>query len=141
MVRKEKNMKTVLSKIAALLAFGIGIMAIYAGGKAVLDVWPNLSAVKWLTTYNLIAGVITVILTAPLIWKNSRFALTAAAATLGVHSLVMVLLQTTLRATVAPASLEAMTTRIIVWLVVLTMMLIPKWILAGRKQRKLRAHG
>ena len=75
-------MKTVLSKIAALLAFGIGIMAIYAGGKAVLDVWPNLSVVKWLTTYNLIAGVITVILTAPLIWKNSRFALPVTIATL-----------------------------------------------------------
>lgn len=134
-------MKTILSRIAALLAFGIGIMAIYAGGKAVLGVWPNLAAVKWLTWYNLIAGVITVILTTPLIWKNSRFALPAATATLGVHSLVMLLLQTTFRATVAPASLEAMTTRIIVWLVVLALLLIPQWIPAGKKQRKLRAHG
>ena len=134
-------MKTILSRIAALLAFGIGIMAIYAGGKAILAVWPNLAAVKWLTTYNFIAGLITVLLTAPLIWKNSRFATTAAAATLGAHSLVMLLLQTTFRATVSPDSLEAMTTRIIVWLIVLALMLIPKWIPAARKQRKPRAHG
>lgn len=130
-------MKTILSRIAALLAFGIGIMAIYAGGKAVLAVWPNLAAVKWLTMYNIIVGAITVILTTPLIWKNNRFALTAAAATLGVHSLVMLLLQTTFRATVAPASLEAMTTRIIVWLIVLVLLLISRWILSDKKQRKL----
>ena len=134
-------MKTILSRIAALLAFGIGIMAIYAGGKAVLAVWPNLAAVKWLTTYNIILGVITVFLTTPLIWKINRFALTAATATLGVHSLVMLLLQTTFRATVAPASLEAMTTRIIVWLVVLVLLLISRWILTEKKQRKLQTDG
>jgi hypothetical protein len=134
-------MKTVPSKIAALLAFGIGVMAVYAGGKAILAVWPNLAAVKWLTTYNVIVGMITVVLTAPLIWKNSRYALAAAASTLGIHSLMMLLLQTVFRDTVATASLEAMTTRIIVWLIVLTLMLIPQWVQVGRKQKKRQAPG
>jgi hypothetical protein len=131
-------MKTLLSRIAALLAFGIGIMAIYAGGKAILTVWPDLAAVKWLTTYNVIIGLITVVLTAPLIWKNSQFALAAATSTLGIHSLMMLLLQTTFKDTVAPASLEAMTTRITVWLVVLALMLVSQWSQAGRKQKKQR---
>lgn len=134
-------MRTLLSRIAALLAFGIGIMAIYAGGKAILAVWPDLAAVKWLTTYNVIAGLITVVLIAPLIWTNSRYALAAAVSTLGTHSLMLLLLQTLFRDTVAAASLEAMTTRIIVWLVVLALLIIPQWGEAVRKQKKPRVHG
>jgi hypothetical protein len=115
-------MKDYLNKIAALLAFGIGAMAIYAGVKPLLGNNPGYNVLSWLPLYNYTMGILTVFITAILIWKNSRLAMPTAIGTFALHSIVMVILQTAYRGIVAPDSLQAMTTRLIVWLVILGLM-------------------
>lgn len=129
-------MKTILEKTAAVLAFGIGVMALYAGGSAVRAVWPDLGAVKWLTTYNILLGLVTVLLVAPLIWKNSRWAMAAAASTLSVHALVLVFIQAIYQGPVSPDSIRAMTIRVGIWLLALGLMLTAQWLGAGKKTEK-----
>ena len=114
-----------LTKVAAVLAFIIGVMAIFAGGQVVLlGKVMDYYVIDWLVVYNFIMGLLTVIVTAILIWKNSRYALTAAIVTLAVHSAVMVILLTAYKDVVAPDSIVAMTVRIVVWLIILALMTI-----------------
>ncbi len=115
-------MKTTLNKIASILAFGIGAMAIYAGIKPLLGNNPGYNVLSWLPLYNYTMGILTVFITAILIWKNSRLAMPTAIGTFGIHSVVMVILQTAYRGIVAPDSLQAMTTRLIVWAIILGLM-------------------
>lgn len=77
-------------------------------------------------------GVLTVLVTAPLIWRGSRCAWPAALATFGAHAVVMLILQTASRSVVATESIVAMTVRLTVWLVTLGLMF-----LQGRKDRQL----
>ena len=114
-----------LSKVAAVLAFIIGAMAIFAGGQVVLlGKVMDYTVIDWLVVYNFIMGLLTVFVTAILIWKNSRYALTAAIATLAVHSTVMVILLTAYKDVVAPDSIVATTVRIVVWLIILSLLII-----------------
>jgi hypothetical protein len=115
-------MKTTLNKIASIMAFGIGAMAIYAGIKPLLGNNPGYNVLSWLPLYNYTMGILTVFITAILIWKNSRLAMPTAIGTFGIHSVVMVILQTAFRGIVAPDSLQAMTIRLIVWAVILGLM-------------------
>ncbi|MCO6453415.1 MAG: hypothetical protein J5I90_21715 [Caldilineales bacterium] len=111
-------MKQTLFKIAAVLAFIIGAMAIFAGGGVLLGRDPGYYVIDWLPVYNFIMGLLAVLVVAPLIWRGSKWALPAALATLAAHTLVMVMLQTAYSAVVAPDSLRAMTIRIVVWLLI-----------------------
>jgi len=120
-------MNTILSKAASILAFAIGAMAIFAGGKVILGQTPDYYVIDWVPVYNFSVGVITFLMTTVLIWKNSKFALPAAIATLSSHSIVMIVLQTAYREVVAPDSIQAMTIRIIVWIVILALLLIQSW--------------
>jgi hypothetical protein len=106
----------------------IGTMAIFAGGRVVLGTDPGYYVIDWLPGYNFIVGVVTVLATAVLIWRKSRHARPAAGAPFAAHGLVMLTLLTFYRDVVAPDSLVAMTVRIVVWLVILTLMIV-----AGRK--------
>jgi hypothetical protein len=115
-------MNTKLSKIAATLALIIGAMAIFAGGRVLLGTDPGYYVIEWLPVYNFSVGVVTVMVTAVLIWKNSRYARPAASATLAAHTLVMLLLLATYGDVVAPDSLVAMTLRIVVWVVILALL-------------------
>ena len=115
-------MNTKLTKIAAILAFIIGAMADFAGGRVLLGADPGYYVIDWLPVYNFTVGVITVLVTAVLIWKNSRYAWPAAVATLSAHVLVMLGLLVAYRDVVAPDSLVAMTVRIVVWLIILTLL-------------------
>ena len=115
-------MKTTLNKIASILAFWIGAMAIYAGIKPLLGNNPGYNVLSWLPLYNYTMGILTVFITAILIWKNSRLAMLTAIGTFGIHSVVMVILQTAYRGIVAPDSLQAMTIRLIVWVIILGLM-------------------
>lgn len=115
-------MKTTLNKIAAILAFIIGAMAIVAGGQVLLGKVPDYYVINWLPLYNYTMGVATVLLTASLLWINSRLALPAAVGTLGFHAVVMVLLLTVYHGVVATDSLVAMTVRLIVWAIILALM-------------------
>jgi len=111
-------MKQTLFKIAAVLAFIIGAMAIFAGGQVLLGQDPGYYVIDWLPVYNFALGVVSALVTALLIWRGSKWALPAALSTLAAHTLVMVILRTAYSAVVAPDSLRAMTIRIVVWLLI-----------------------
>ena len=117
-------MYKILSKIAAILAFIIGAMAIFAGGKVLLGQMPDYYVIGWLPIYNFTVGVITVSVTAILIWKNNPFALPAAVATLSVHVLVLMIIQSIYGNVVARESTTAMTVRIVAWIIILALLLV-----------------
>ena len=114
--------KSILTKIAAFLAFIIGAMAIFAGEQVILGTLPDYYVIVWLPIYNFIIGIASVFFTAIVIWKNTRLALPTALATFSVHATVTVLLQTTYREVVAPDSIKAMTVRMIVWIIILILL-------------------
>ena len=117
-------MKGTLNKIAAVLALVIGVMAVFAGGRTLLGRDPGYYVINWLLLYNYTIGILTVFGTAILIWSRHRLALPAAIATFSVHALVMVTLQVAFREVVAQDSIAAMTIRLIVWAIILTLMFI-----------------
>ena len=105
-----------LNKIAAILAFIIGGMAVFAGSQVVLfGKVMDYYVIDWLPSYNLTLGLLTVFITATLLWKDSIIASKAALATLLSHSVVMLILLTVYREVVAPDSTQAMTIRIATW--------------------------
>lgn len=120
-------MSRLLNKAAALLAFAIGAMAIFAGGKVLLGQDPGYFVIAWVPVYNFAMGLISFAITAIMIWKNSSAALPAAVATLTGHSIVMIILQTAYREVVAPESIQAMTIRILVWGVIIFLLLVQAW--------------
>lgn len=119
-------MKTNLQKIAAILAFIIGAMAIFAGAQTLLGKDPGYYVINWLLLYNYTAGILTVFITAFLIWIHSRFAMPAALGTFGLHALVMLLLQSVYRSVVAPDSIRAMTVRLVVWGIILGLLFLQR---------------
>ncbi|TLN12616.1 hypothetical protein FDZ74_10090 [bacterium] len=125
-------MKNILNKIAAVLAFAIGGMAIFAGIQVLLGNDPGYYVINWLPVYNYTAGILTVFITAVLIWTNHRLALPVAIATISIHAAVMVILQTAYRDVVAPDSIQAMTVRLVVWAIILGLLA------AGRRARRAR---
>ncbi len=112
-----------LNKIAAVLAFIIGAMAIFAGGQVLfLGKQMDYYVINWLPYYNFTMGVISFLVTAILIWKNSRYAMPAAIATFAAHATVMLVLLTAYKDVVAPDSIVAMSVRLVVWAVILILM-------------------
>ena len=108
-------MKTIPNKMAAVLAFAIGGMAVFAGIQVLLGNDPGYYVINWLPIYNYTAGVLTVFITAILIWTGHRLAMPAAIMTISLHAAVMVILQTAYQDVVAPDSIRAMTVRLVVW--------------------------
>jgi len=114
-------------KLAAILAFVIGAMAIFAGGQVVLlGKEQNYYVISWLPYYNFTVGLITFFVTAVLLWKNSPYARAAALATFAAHATVMLILQTAYRDVVAAESIKAMTVRLSVWTVILLIIYWPQ---------------
>ncbi len=112
-----------LNKIAAILAFIIGAMAIFAGGQVIfLGKQMNYYVINWLPYYNFTMGLITFFLTALLIWKHSRYAMPAALLTFFAHGTIMVILLTAYRDVVAPDSIRAMSIRLVTWVIILALM-------------------
>jgi hypothetical protein len=122
----ENKMKTTLNKIAAVLAFIIGAMAIFAGGKVLLGSDPGYYVIDWLPLYNYTVGILTFFITAILIWSGNRLAKIVAIGTFSIHAIVMLVLQTTYSSVVAPDSIIAMTVRLIVWAIILSLMFL-RW--------------
>lgn len=118
-------MNITLHRIAAILAFIIGAMAIVAGGQVLLGNVPDYYVINWLPVYNFTMGVLTDFVTALLIWKNSKWAMPAAIGTFSAHATVILILQTAYREVVAPDSIVAMSVRLAVWLTILALMLFP----------------
>ena len=134
-------MSTRLTKASAIMAFVIGAMAVFAGGKVLLGQVPDYYVIDWVPVYNFSVGLITAAFTAIVIWQNGKLALPAAIATLSSHSIVMIVLQTIYRDIVAPDSIQAMTIRITVWIIILTLLLIQAWINRGTHAKKIQAQG
>ncbi len=107
-----------LHQIASILAFLVGIMSIVAGGKAMQGWNPGYSVLSWLPVYNFVMGLLALI-PAILLWVNHRYALAASIATLGIHTLVLLLLLTVFRGQIAVQSIAAMIFRLVVWIVIL----------------------
>ena len=114
-------MNSIYRKIAAVLAFIIGAMAIFAGGQVMLGKVMDYYVIDWLPIYNFSAGLASSFITAILVWKGSKFALPAAISTFASHGIVMLVLQTAYREMVAPDSIKAMTVRLVVWLIILAL--------------------
>ena len=117
-------MKITLNKVASVLAFIIGAMAIFAGGQVLIGKDPGYYVIDWLPLYNYTIGILTVFITALLIWTNNKLALSAAAATFSIHAVIMLILQTAYRDAVAMDSVVAMTLRLATWFVILTLMFL-----------------
>ena len=115
-------MKSILTKIAAVLAFIIGAMAVFAGAQVLLGNDPGYYVINWVPIYNYTAGILTIFITAILIWRASKLAWLAAITTFSLHTLVMILLQTVHRDVVAVDSIRAMTIRMIAWAIILVLM-------------------
>ncbi len=112
-----------LNKIASILAFIIGTMAIFAGGQVIfLGKQMDYYVINWLPYYNFTMGLISFFVTAILIWKSSRYAMPAAILTFTAHGLVIITLLTAYKDVVAPDSLVAMSVRLVVWAVILALM-------------------
>jgi hypothetical protein len=128
---------TTLSKIGAVLAFIIGAMALIAGGGVLLGRDPGYYVIDWLPIYNFAAGAISAFLAAPVIWKNSRLSMPTAVGILGLHAVVMLILQAAYRAVVAPDSIMAMTVRLVFWAVIVGLLIVQQRKL-GKSQRQSR---
>lgn len=115
-------MKTVLLRIAAVLAFIIGAMAVFAGGKVLLGKTPDYYVIGWLPVYNYTVGILTVFVTAALIWTGNRLALPTALATFTLHAVVMLVLKIVYHDVVAVDSITAMNIRLAAWIVILALM-------------------
>jgi len=117
-------MSSIYRKIAAAIAFAIGAMSIVAGSQVVLGKVMDYYVIDWLPIYNLIVGLISVFITAILIWRGSKFAMPAAVATFVSHSAVMVVLQIAYQDVVATDSIKATTVRIVLWAIILFLMML-----------------
>jgi hypothetical protein len=115
-------MDKLLYRIAAVLAFIIGAMAVFAGGQVLLGRDPGYYVIDWLPIYNFILGVLSVTVTAILIWRRSNYALPAALTTFSTHAVIMLILQFAYRDVVAVDSLVAMTIRLTAWLIILALL-------------------
>lgn len=112
-----------LYRIASILAFLVGIMSIVAGGKAMQGWNPGYSVLSWLPVYNFVMGILALI-PAVLLWTNHRYAMNTSIATFGIHVIVLLILLTVFRNTVAYQSLAAMLFRLVIWIAILTLMFI-----------------
>jgi hypothetical protein len=110
-----------MQKIAAVLAFLIGVMSIVAGKKAMQGWDPGYSVLTWLPIYNFVMGILTLI-PAALIWTNHRYAIAATLAIFGIHAIVLLLLLTVFRGEVASQSIAAMIFRLATWIIILLLM-------------------
>ena len=117
-------MKTTLNKIASVLALIIGAMAVFAGGQVLLGKVLDYYVIDWLPVYNYTVGILTVFVTAILIWKGNHLALPAALVTFILHAVVMLALQIAYHDVVAVDSLVAMTIRLVAWILILALMLL-----------------
>jgi uncharacterized membrane protein len=103
-----------------------------AGGMVMRGWSPGYFVLNWLPVYNFIMGMLTVFITAILIWKNSKHAISAAIVTFSIHAVVTLLLLSAFRGTPAAESILAMIFRLLIWLIILALMFFQ-----SRKKRSL----
>ena len=120
----KTNRKSLLNKIASILALVIGAIAVFAGGRVLLGILPDYYVIDWLPVYNFIMGVVSIFFSSVVIWKNNKFAIPVSIGTFGLHAIVMLILQTVYRQVVAPDSIVAMTVRLIIWAIIVILLIV-----------------
>ena len=117
-------MNNKLRKTAAVIAFIIGAMAIFAGGQVIMHgKIMDYYVIDWLPIYNFIVGIIS-IFAAVIIWKGGKIVMPVAIAILASNVTVMLVLLTAYRDVVAQDSIMAMTVRIAAWTIILVLIII-----------------
>ena len=117
MINYELRIMKNVYKIACILAFFIGIMSIVAGSKVLLGIdSKNYTVLNWLVTYNVIFGLISIIV-AFLIWTKHKFIKKAVAFILASHILLLIYLNF-FSDNVASESINAMVFRVSIWTVI-----------------------
>ena len=112
---------------AAILAFIVGITAVFAGVRvAVFKQGMPYTILQGLPAYNLILGVLSLFPVTFWIWKKSRLAAPASIAVLASHSIVLLVLLVAYFGTVSVYSLGAMLFRVIVWSIILRLLFLHK---------------
>lgn len=111
-------MQTYINRIAAILAWIIGAMGVFAGGQALMGRLPGWNVISWLPVYNFVIGGLVVLVVGPLIWHNHRYALPSAATILSANLVVILTLQLAFRQVVARESIMAMLMRLTIWVVI-----------------------
>ena len=128
-----------LNKIASGLAFIMGMMAVFSGGQTLLGKVPDYYVIDWLPLYNYTVGLLTLFVTARLIWTNSKLAAPTSIITFSLHAFIMLILQSAYRDVVAMDSILAMTLRLMTWFVILLLLFLQ--ISASARQAELLAPG
>ena len=112
-------------KIAAVLAFFIGVMSVFVGSKVLMGIEGKpYNILNWLVVYNVIFGVISIV-TSVLIWINHNWFKKFIVFVLSAHFLVLLYLQFFNEA-VAPESIKAMIFRVSVWVLIFALAFYPK---------------
>lgn len=121
-------MSRIWQRLAAIAAFGIGFMAVFAGAPVLLGRNPGWRVIGWVPYYNVVLGVVSVVVTAVLLWLGRPLGRILAVATLVLHTSVLIILLTIKRDTVAPDTVEAMTIRVVVWVVVVGLIIVQHFV-------------
>ncbi len=112
-------------KSATILAFIVGVTAVFAGARVAIFK-QGMPYLQGLPAYNLILGVFSLFPVTFWIWKKSKFAIPASIAFLASHSIVLLILIIGYLGTVSIYSLGAMLFRVIVWSIILRLLLLHK---------------
>ncbi len=119
-------MSRVFERVAALAAFIIGAMAVFAGAPVLLGRNPGWHVIGWVPYYNTAMGLISAVVTAVLLWLGRRLGRVLAVVTLAAHSAVLLWLATVQGATVASDTLRAMAFRVVVWALVVGLIVLQR---------------
>ena len=104
-------------KIIAVLAAVIGLMAVFVGSRVLLGLYdPGYQYFTSLVSYNVIMGTVSVF-AGILIWTRNKKALMISFMILGAHIIVLLLLKTAFSDVISEHSVNAMTFRVSVWIV------------------------
>ena len=107
----------IISKIVAIIAVIIGLMAVVTGSRVLLGFFdPGYQYFTALLLYNIILGVVSII-TGILIWKQNNKALFLSGIIAGLHLTVLLSLITIFSDIIAEHSIKAMIFRSIIWIV------------------------
>jgi len=103
--------------IASILALLIGAMSVFAGSKILLGIdTKNYTVLNWLVVYNVIYGIISIIV-ASLIYTKHRFTKKVIAFILASHITILIYLSFIAEG-VASESITAMVFRISIWTII-----------------------
>jgi len=118
----------IIKKIAAVLAFLIGLMSVFAGSKVLLGIdTKDYTVLTWLVLYNVIFGVISIFV-AYLIWKNKNIAKNLTLFVLAMHFMVFIYLKF-MSVIVATESIDAMLFRTGIWIAIAILsLLVPNYL-------------